>query len=117
MLRADKRKSAELTQNIHKVFDNVFNGIGCFEGTFSLQFEPDSRQAPLSTTKMCRLCATKPFKDELDWLQRMVTITPLGVDEMAAWCNSFVLVPKASGKVSLCLDPAQLNQALIRPIH
>ena len=28
-----------------------------------------------------------------------------------------MLVPKANGKVLLCLDPAQLNQALIRPIH
>ena len=27
-----------------------------------------------------------------------------------------MLVPKANGKVRLCLDPAQLNQALIRPI-
>ena len=36
---------------------------------------------------------------------------------MVEWCNSFVLVPKANGKVRLCLDPVWLNQALIRPIH
>ena len=36
---------------------------------------------------------------------------------MAEWCNSFVLVPKANGKVRLCLDLVRLNQALIRPIH
>ena len=36
---------------------------------------------------------------------------------MAEWCNSFVLVPEANGKVRLCLDPLQLNQALIRLIH
>ena len=47
----------------------------------------------------------------------MDIIAPLGVDEMAEWCNSFVVVPKANGKVQLCLDPAQLNQALIRLIH
>ena len=47
----------------------------------------------------------------------MDIITPQGVDEMAEWCNSFVLVPKVNGKVRLCLDPARLNQALIRPIH
>ena len=47
----------------------------------------------------------------------MDIIAPLGVDEMAEWCNSFVLVPKTNGKVQLCLDPAQLNQALIRLIH
>ena len=36
---------------------------------------------------------------------------------MAEWCNRFVLVPKANGKVRLCLDPVRLNQALIRPLH
>ena len=45
---ADKRKSIEMTQIIHNKFGDVFNGIGCFEGTFSLQLKPDSRpyQAP-----------------------------------------------------------------------
>ena len=33
------------------------------------------------------------------------------MDETAEWCNSFVLVPKSTGKVRLCLDPAMLNQA------
>ena len=45
----------------------------------------------------------------------MDIITPLGV--VVEWCNSFVLVPKANGKVRLCLDLARLNQALIRPIY
>ena len=45
---ADKRKSIKMTQIIHNKFDDVFNGIGCFKGTFSLQVKPDSRpyQAP-----------------------------------------------------------------------
>ena len=59
----------------------------------------------------------KLFKDELDWLQKLYIFTPLGVDEMAEWYNSFVLVPKANGEVRLCLDPVRLNQVLIRPVH
>ena len=47
----------------------------------------------------------------------MDIIAPLGIDETAEWCNSFVLVPKPNGKLRLCLDPVQLNQALIRLIH
>ena len=39
----DKEKSAELTQEINWEFNDVFNGIGCFEGTFSLQLKPDMR--------------------------------------------------------------------------
>ena len=46
----------------------------------------------------------------------MDIITPLGVDETSEWCNSFVLVPKANGKVKLCFDLVQLNQALIRTV-
>ena len=48
-MEADKRKNIELMQKIHNMFDNVFNGIRCFEGTFSLQLKHDSKpyQAPL----------------------------------------------------------------------
>ena len=115
-IEVDKRKSIELTQNIHKVFENVFNGIGCFEGTFSLQLKPDSKpyQAP---PRHVAYALQKAFKDELDWLQKLDIITPLGMDETVEWCNSFVLVPKANGKVRLHLDPVRLNQALIRPLH
>ena len=48
----------------------------------------------------------KPFKEELKWLQELYIIVPLGVDERAEWCNIFVVVSKANGKVQLCLDPA-----------
>ena len=44
-------------------------------------------------------------------------IEPLKVDECSKWCNSFVVVRKPSGDVWLCIDPAKLNRAIIRPIH
>ena len=98
------------------MFDNVFNGIGNFEGTFSLQLKPDSK--PYQAPPRCVAYALqKPFEDEMDWLQKLDIITPLGVDKTAEWCNSFVLVPKGNGEVRLCLDPVRLNQTLIRPVH
>ena len=39
----DKSKSSAMTQRTHETFGNIFNGIGCFEGTFSLQLKPDSK--------------------------------------------------------------------------
>ena len=36
---SNKKRSAQATQQIHIDFDDVFNGIGCFEGTFSLQIK------------------------------------------------------------------------------
>ena len=33
---ADKRESDVMTQKIHNTYGDVFNGIGCFKGTFAL---------------------------------------------------------------------------------
>ena len=102
---ADKRKCSAMMQKMHDTFANVFNGTGCFEDTFSLQLKPDSK--PYHVPPRCVVyMLQKPFKEELEHLQKMDIITPLGVDDMAEWCNTFVLVPKANGKVRLCLDPA-----------
>ena len=98
------------------MFDNVFNGIGCFEGTFSLQLRPDSKPY-LVPPRHVAYALQKLFKEELDCLQKLDIIMPLGVDETVEWCNRFVLVPRTNGKFRSCLDPAGLNQALIRPVH
>ena len=113
---ADKSKSNTMTHRIHENFGDMFKGIGCFKDTFSLQIKLDSK--PYQVPPRCIAYALqKLFKEELEHLQELDIIVPLGVDEMAEWCNSFVLVPKANSKVWLCLDPAWLNQALIRLIH
>ena len=52
----------------------------------------------------------EPLREELDQLQKQQIIVTQGVDETLEWCNSLLLVNKANGKVSLCLDP-------IRPVH
>ena len=113
---SNKKRSTETIQQLHKDFEDVFNGIGYFDGTFSLQLRLDSKpyQEPL---RCDAYTLQKPFKEELERLQKWDIIAHLEVDETSEWCNSFVLVSRANGKVRLCLDPAQLNQALIRPLH
>ena len=78
---ADKRESDAMTQNIHNAYSNIFTGIGCFEGTFSLQLKPNSRpyQVPL---RCSAYVLQKPFKEELEGLQEMDIIAPLRVDKM-----------------------------------
>ena len=66
---------------------------------------------------MCSLRPAKPFKEEIEWFQQQDIITPLSVDDIAEWCNSFVMVLKPNRKVRLCLDLVRLNQALIRPVQ
>ena len=64
-----------MTQKIHDTFGNVFNGIGCFEGTFSLQLKLDSKPHQVPPWHMAYVLQ-KPFKEELERLQGMDIIAP-----------------------------------------
>ena len=74
---ADKRKSSTMMQKIHKTFGNIFNGIGCFKGTFSLQLKPNSKPYQMPP-KCVAYVLQKLFKEELECLQKIDIITPLG---------------------------------------
>ena len=62
MIREQVLKSHKKLQRDCK---DVFNGIGCFDGTFSLQLKPGSKpyQAPL---RCVAYALQKPFKEELE---------------------------------------------------
>ena len=66
---ADERKSSEMTQKIHNRFGDVFNGIGCFEGMFSLQLKPDSGPYQMPHRQVA-YALQKPFKEELNTCRR-----------------------------------------------
>ena len=65
----DKQKSAKTMQQIHKDLDDVFNDIGYFDGTFSLQLKPDSK--PCQAPPRCMPYALpKQFQEEFERLQK-----------------------------------------------
>ena len=108
--------SAEITQQLKRDLKDLFPGIGSFYKMFSLQVKPDSK--PYQTPQRCVVYALqKSFKEWLEQIQQQDIITPLGMNEIVEWCNSFILVPMSNGKLRLYMDPARLNQTLIRPVH
>ena len=64
---ADKTKSSAMMQKIYNTLGDVFNGIGCFEGTFSLQLKPNSKPYQVPTRRVA-YTLQKPFKEELECL-------------------------------------------------
>ena len=88
-IMVDNRQSGKMTQKIHNRFGIIFNGIGHFKGMFSLQLKPNSKpyQAP---PRHVAYALQKPFKEELEHLQKLDIITPLGVDETSEWCSGLV---------------------------
>ena len=57
------------------------------------------------------------FKDESVQLSKQQIIAPLCAHKTSEWCNNFVFIPKPSEETRVCLNPARLNQALIKPVH
>ena len=101
-------------------FPNVFKGIGKFPGKpYKIQLDP--RVPPKQTP--CRpvpIHLKEAFKAEIDKMLKAGVLKP--IQEATPWINSFVLVEgtdqQGKPKVRICLDPTNLNKAIIRePYH
>ena len=111
----DRQKWKEMRNNKvnSQEFANVFSGIWCFKCTSRRWHE--TLQIPL---KCVAYVLQEPFKMELEGLQQQqIIIVLIGIDKLTEWCNNSVLMSIPNGTVWLCLNPARLNQVLIRPVH
>ena len=98
-------------------FPDVFQGVGCFEGTVQIDLKDNAvpYQAP---PRRVPVALQKDFKHTLDKMVQDQILKPLSLDERSEWCNSFVAIPKPrKNEVRICIDPAKLNEAIIRPVH
>ena len=57
------------------------------------------------------------IKQELSEMEQQGIITPVQEGEPTAWVNSLVYHRKPSGKIRVCLDPEDLNKAILRDHH
>ena len=90
--------------------------IGCFKGTFSSQVKDDVKSIS-DAAYMHSLFTSGTIQKELEGIQEHQIVALLALDETVEYCKSFVIVPMPNGTVNLCLGPAQLNQALLSPVH
>ena len=61
----NKKVSAEITKQLQRDVKDVFNGIGCFDGTFSLQLKLGSKPYQAAPRHVA-YALQKPFKEELE---------------------------------------------------
>ena len=60
----DESKSKAMTQRMHEEYGEVFNGIGCFKGTLSLQLKLDSKPYQMAPRHLA-YALQKLFQEEL----------------------------------------------------
>ena len=112
-IEIDRATSTKTKIKIYNEFSNMFTGIGCFKGNFSLSLKD---AMPYQVPPGGVAYTQEPFRKELERLQEEQILGQLGVDKPLNGA-SFIVVPKPNGTVQLCLDPARLNKPLIWPIH
>ena len=93
-------------------YADVFAGLGLIPGECKLHLDPNAvpvvhppRRVPIVIPDL--------FKKEVDRMEKAQVIAK--VTTPTKWVNSLVAFEKASGKLRLCLDPQDLNNAILRP--
>ena len=100
-----------VAQLVKQKFPKLFSGTGCLSGEHKITLKPDAVPViqPMRRVPHSRL---KPLKKLLDAQVDAGFISP--VDEPTAWVNQFVMVEKKNGNYRLCIDPKNLNDAIMR---
>ncbi|XP_062600865.1 uncharacterized protein K02A2.6-like [Saccostrea cucullata] len=94
-------------------YSDVFHGIGLFAGECTFQVDPNVRPV-VNPPRKVPVALRDKLKVELERMESAQIITK--VTEPTEWVNSLVVTTKpASGKLRVCLDPMELNKAIMRP--
>ena len=94
-------------------YSDVFHGIGLFAGQCTFQVDPKVTPV-VNPPRKVPVALRDKLKMELDRMESAQIITK--VTKPTEWVNSLVVTTKpSSGKLRVCLDPMQLNKAIMRP--
>lgn len=97
---------------ILKRYSDVFSGIGLFPGEIKIHI--DQNAVPVvHPPRRVPFAIRDKLKSELERMEQADIIAK--VTEPTKWVNSLVVVEKRSGKLRICLDPQDLNKAILRP--
>ena len=92
---------------------SVFTGIGLLGGECEILTDPNVNPVVHPPRKV-PLAIKSKLEEELCNMEEQGIICK--VSEPTKWVNSLVVVEKPhSGKLRICLDPRDLNEAIIRP--
>ena len=101
----------QTSEEIINEYDDVFQGLGCLEGEYHIKTNPNVTPVVHAPRKVPYALRDK-LKTELDRMENLGVIEK--VVEPTEWVNSLVVVEKNNGKVGVCLDPRDLNKAILR---
>ncbi|XP_069101574.1 uncharacterized protein [Argopecten irradians] len=103
-------KSGETIEEESK-YKHLFSGIGCMPGEYEIKVDPTVTPVVSPPRKIPHTLQNQ-VNEELDRMEQCGVI--IKVEEPTQWVNPIVIVKKPNGTVRLCLDPRELNKAVLR---
>ena len=92
-------------------YSDVFSGLGKIPGEYEIQVDKDIQPVQHRPRRT-------PILIKDDVIAKLKELEQAGVvsrvDEPTPWTSSLVAVRKSNGKIRICIDPRDLNKAIIR---
>ena len=107
-------KTIRSTDDLIKEFPDRFQGSGQFPGEYKIRLHHDAHPV-IHAHRKCPITLHPKVKEHLDKMECLGVITH--VDEPMDWVSYITYVQKANGKLHLCLDCHDLNEAICRDHH
>lgn len=109
-----KRVDSINNQAVLDEFADCFEGIGCLERKHTIKINPEIKPV-INRARRIPISRVEKVKEELEKMEVNGIIEK--VDQPTEWVNSMVVVEKRDGSVRICLDPKELNKAVMREHH
>ena len=106
--------SCKTMEDLKKLYPNSFDSLGSLKGAYNIRVDPTVKPATHARRKV-PIESKEAIDKELDYLIEEEIITEQV--EPTPWVSSVTFPRKPNGEVRLCLDPSNLNKAIIREHH
>ena len=106
--------SCKTMEDLKKLYPNSFDRLGSLKGAYNIRVDPTVKPVTHARRKV-PIESKEAIDKELDYLIEEEIITEQV--EPTPWVSSVTFPRKPNGEVRVCLDPSNLNKAIIREHH
>ena len=106
--------SYKMVEDLKKLYPNSFDRLGSLKGEYNIRIDPTVKPAMHARRKVS-IESKEAIDKELDYLIEEEIITQQV--EPTPWVSSVTFPMKPNREVRACLDPSNLNKAIIREHH
>ena len=104
--------SAITKLDVEAEFPELFQGLGLMEKEYTIELREGAKPFALSTPCRVAIPLMPAVQKELARMEQIGVISKLA--EPTEWCAGMVVVPKADGRVRICVDLTRLNESVRR---